>query len=63
MLKKFLEKIGFVIGHPRTLSHKENSLLRKEGLMSSCEVAWESFDCKHWFIRNNKTSEMRVVIK
>jgi len=63
MLKKFLEKIGFVIGYPRTLSHKENSLLRKEGVMSSYEVAWESSDCKHWFIRNNKTSEMRVVIK
>ena len=63
MLKKFLEKIGLSYGQPRTLSHKENSELRREGLMKPYEVAWESFCGGYLFIRNNKTSEMRVVIK
>lgn len=63
MLKKFLERIGFLVGRPRTLTYKENIQLRKDGVMESYEVAWEAPDKRHWFIRNNRTSELRVVSK
>ena len=61
MLMRFLKKIGAFIGHPRTLSHKENNELRAKGIMRACEVAWESACGKHYYIRDNKTSVMRVV--
>lgn len=61
MLMRFLKKIGAFVGHPRTLSHKENNELRQRGLMKAHEVAWESACGKHYFIRDNKTSEMRVL--
>ena len=61
MLLRFLKKIGAFVGHPRTLSHKENSELGAKGIILACEVAWESACGKHYFIRDNKTSEMRVV--
>mgnify|MGYP006077876951 CR=1 FL=1 len=63
MLKQYLQKIGLYNGQPRSLSHKENSRLRRDGLMKSYEVAWESVCEKHLFIRDNKTSEFRVVTK
>ena len=62
MLKNFLEKFfGVLIGRPRTLSHKENSELRTKGIIKAQEVAWMSADKKHLFVRDNKTSLMRVI--
>ena len=63
MFKKILEKLGTFVGRPITLSHKENSQLRKDGVMKAYEVAWASPDGRYWYIRNNKTSELRVVTK
>jgi hypothetical protein len=63
MLKQFLKKIGLWVGNPRSLTHKEESELIREGMMKSYETAWESACGRYYFIRNNKTSELRAVEK
>lgn len=61
MIKRLLERIGLIIGRPRTLSLEENRSLRIRGLIEENEIAYEGADI--FFIQNLSTCEMRVLYK
>ena len=61
MIKRLLERIGVVIGRPKTLSPEENQSLRLKGVIEENEIAYESDDI--FFIQNLSTCEMRVLYK
>lgn len=61
MIKRLLERIGLIIGRPRTLSPDENQSLRSKGLIEENEIAYEDTDI--FFIQNLSTCEMRVLYK
>jgi len=61
MIKRLLERIGIVIGRPRTLSSEENQSLRGMNLINEEEIAWETSDL--YFIQDTVSCEMRVLYK
>lgn len=61
MIKRLLERIGIVIGRPRTLSSEENQSMRMNGLLNEEEIAWETNDL--YFIQDTTSCEMRVLYK